>query len=39
MKEYKYDPTDNGGQALSIGLVGSASLFFTNDTHVLVGLT
>jgi hypothetical protein len=39
MKEYKYDPTDSGRQASSIGLVFSASLFFSNDMHVLVHLT
>ena len=39
MKEYKYDPTDSGRQALSIGLVCSTLLFFDNGTHVLVHLT
>jgi hypothetical protein len=33
MKEYKYDPTDSGRQALSFGLVCSASIFFTKDMH------
>ena len=37
MKEYKCDPTDRGRE--SIGLVCSTSLFFTNNTHVLVCLT
>jgi hypothetical protein len=32
MKEYKYDPIDSGGQALSFGLVCSA-------LHALVSLT
>ena len=39
MEEYKYDPTDSEGQALSFDLVCSASLFFAKDTHVLVCLT
>lgn len=34
MKEYDCDPTDSGRQALSLGLVCSAS----NDIHVLVRL-
>ena len=33
MKEYKYDPTDSGKQALSIGLVCSALLFLAK-THM-----
>ena len=33
MKEFKYDPTDTGRQALSTGLVCSASLFFDNNTQ------
>ena len=36
--EYKYDPTDSGRGALSLGLVCSASLFFAKDTNVLVQL-
>ena len=39
MKEYIYDPTGSGQQALSFGLVCSTSLFFNKDTHVLVRLT
>jgi hypothetical protein len=39
MKEYKYDPSDRGRRALSLGLVCSALLLFTNSTHVLVRLT
>ena len=39
MKEYKYDLTDRGGWAPSLGLVCSASLFFANDIHILVCLT
>jgi hypothetical protein len=35
----KYDPTDRGRRALSLGLVFSVSLFFTNNMHVLVRLT
>lgn len=38
MKEYKYDSTDSGRGALSLGLVCSASLFFAKDTNVLVQL-
>lgn len=37
MKGYTYDATDSG--RWSTGLVCSASLFFTNNTHVLVHLT
>ena len=37
MKEYKYDPRDCGRQALSIGLVCSASLFFANNSNGLTG--
>jgi hypothetical protein len=33
MKEYKCDLTNSGRQALSIGLVCSASVFFAKDTH------
>ena len=39
MKKYKYDPTESGRDALSLGLVCSTSLFFTNNNHVLVCLT
>jgi hypothetical protein len=39
MKEYTNDPTDSGTTALSIGLVCSSSIFFTNDMHVLARLT
>ena len=39
MKEYKYDPIDSGRWARSLGLVCSALLFFSKDTHVLVCLT
>ena len=39
IKEYKYEPTESGRQALSFGLVCSTLLFFTKDTHVLVCLT
>ena len=39
MKEYKYDPTETGRQALSRGLVCSALLFFDNYMHVSVRLT
>jgi hypothetical protein len=39
IKEYKYDPTDSGKGALSIDLVCSTSLFFANNTYVLVHLT
>ena len=40
MKEYKYDPTDSGRQqALSTCCLCSSSLFFTNNTWVLVHLT
>jgi hypothetical protein len=39
MKECSYESTDSGRRALSIGLVCSASLFFINNTHVLVLLT
>jgi hypothetical protein len=39
MKAYNYDPTDSGRPALSIGLLCSASLLFSNDWHVLVCLT
>jgi hypothetical protein len=37
MMEYSYDLTDSG--SLSIGLVYSASLFLTDNMHVLVHLT
>ena len=33
MKEYKYDPTDSGKQALSFGLACSVSLFFAKDMY------
>ena len=39
IKHYKYDPTDSGRWALSIGLVCSVSLFFAKDSHVLAHLT
>jgi hypothetical protein len=36
----KYNPTDSGRRALSLGLVCSACpLFFTRVTHALVHLT
>lgn len=37
LKECKHDPTDRG--PLNIGELCSASLFFDNDTHILVCLT
>jgi hypothetical protein len=37
MKKYKSNPTDRGNW--SIGLLYSASLFFTNNVDVLVCLT
>jgi hypothetical protein len=36
MKEYKYDATNSERRTLSLSLVCSTSLFFVNDTHVLV---
>lgn len=39
IKEYKYDPTDSWRKVLSLGLLCSTSLFFTNNTHILVSLT
>jgi hypothetical protein len=39
MKEYKYDPTYSGRWALNFGLVCFTSLFFVNNTHVLVHVT
>lgn len=39
MKDYKYDPTDSGRRALSLGLVCLASLFFSNNMHILVHFT
>jgi len=38
VREYKHDPRDSGRGALSLGLVGSALLFFSNNTHGLVYL-
>jgi hypothetical protein len=34
MKEYNYDPTDSGRQALSFGLFCSTSLFFDKDACI-----
>ena len=38
MKESKYDPIDSERQALIIGLVCSARLFFTNNNAACIGL-
>jgi hypothetical protein len=39
MKECRYDPTEHGRQALSIGLVCFSLLIFASNMHALVHLT
>ena len=39
MEMYKYDPTDSGSRALSLGLDCSVSLFLAKDKHALVLIT